>query len=1027
MNLLARHAKYQTGRSLGVRSGLRALCLLATTALPALASEYHGQVVFHGIPVPGATVTATRGSRKVTVTTDGLGNYSFADLEDGDWTISVDMLCFAPLAQQVTVSAKPEPVPWEMKLLPTAELLAKASAPPPSAPAPAPMSARAPVPTPASDMPKPPEESASAANDGFLINGSTANAATSKYAIAQAFGNTRSSKSLYTGSIALRLDNSTFDARPYSITGLDTPKPAYNRVTSVLTFGGPLNIPRLMPHGPNFFLLYAWTRDRNDQTLSGLVPDLAERSGNFANQVNALGQPVVVYNPATGQPFPGEMVPVSPQAQALLSLYPLPNLAGSTLYNYQTPVVSSTHDDEVQLRMDRNLGRKDQLYGNLALESSRESAGSLFGFNDKTNSLGLNVNLNEVHRLRREIFATTGFQFSRLRTQIVPFFAGRQNVSGNAGIGGNLQDSPDWGPPTLSFSSGTATLTDQNSAFNRNRTDGVSESISWSRGHHNYIFGGDFRRQEFNVLSQQNPRGAFTFTGAATSATVNGTTTGGSDVADFLLGIPDTSALAYGNADKYLRDSVYDAFFTDDWRLRPELTLNLGVRWEYGAPITELKNRLVNVDAAPGFAAVAPVLASSPVGPVTGDHLPSSLVRPDKHGVEPRLGLSWRPIPGSTLVIRAGYGIYRDTSIYENTALALAQQAPLSRSLQVANSAACPLTLANGFVPCTTITQDNFGVDPNLRVGYAQTWQLSAQRDLPGALVATATYLGVKGTSGPQEFLPNTLPLGSTATPPGPSGYVYRTSNGNSTRESGQIQVRRRLRSGLTATLQYTYSKSLDNDSFLGGQGGVATGVNQSSTPAASIAQNWLDLRAERGPSTFDQRHLLNASMQYTSGQGKGGGTLLSGWRGTLLKEWTVVTQINAGSGLPETPIYLAAVPGTGFTGSLRPDRTGASVYAAGNGLHLNRNAFTAPSPGRFGDAGKNSIEGPDQFTLNSSFSRTFRMKDHFNLDVRVDATNLLNHVTFTSYDNITNGTTFGLPAAANPQRSLRLTARLRY
>ena len=133
-------------------------------------------------------------------------------------------------------------------------------------------------------------------------------------------------------------------------------------------------------------------------------------------------------------------------------------------------------------------------------------------------------------------------------------------------------------------------------------------------------------------------------------------------------------------------------------------------------------------------------------------------------------------------MVRAGYGIYDDTSVYLSAMEDMAQQAPLSTSLSVANSAACPLTLANGFRNCAGTTPDTFAVDPNLRVGYAQIWQLSAQRDLPGALVVTATYLGTKGTRGMQEFLPNTYPIGAAnACPSCPVGFVYRTSNGNST------------------------------------------------------------------------------------------------------------------------------------------------------------------------------------------------------------------------------------------------------
>jgi len=264
--------------------------------------------------------------------------------------------------------------------------------------------------------------------------------------------------------------------------------------------------------------------------------------------------------------------------------------------------------------------------------------------------------------------------------------------------------------------------------------------------------GGDFRRQEFNYLSQQNPEA---------SSRLPGIATGTSDFADFLKGIPDTSSIAFGNADKYLRQSVYDAYLTDDWRLRPELTINAGIRWEYGAPITELRGRLVNLDIAKAFSAVAPVLGSNPTGALTGQRYPASLLRPDRLGIEPRVALSWRPIPGSSVVVRAGYGVYDDTSVYQRTALQMAQQSPLSKSLSVQNSAACPQTLASGFNPCSSTTPNTFAVDPNFRVGYAQVWQLAVQSDLPGALQITATYLGIKGTRGVQEFLPNTYPNGA--------------------------------------------------------------------------------------------------------------------------------------------------------------------------------------------------------------------------------------------------------------------------
>ena len=889
-----------------------------------------------------------------------------------------------------------------------------------------------------------PDSGTEQASDGLLVNGSENNAATSRYSISPAFGNQRPGvKSLYTGSIGAVADNSAFDARPYSLTGLMLPKASYSRITGVATLGGPLRIPHLLPRGPNFFVAYQWTRDRTADTEAGLVPTLAERSGDLSGLLNALG-PVSIYNPVTGEPFAGAL-PVSGPAGALLQLYPLPNLTGDARYNYETQVLGNTHTDSLQSRLDKSLGHRDSIYGGFAFNSSRADSVNLFDFRDTTDTLGINGNIHWSHRLPHNVTANLGYTFSRLRTNVLPNFENRENISGAAGITGNAQDATNWGPPTLVFSSGITSLTDGISAFNRNRTDQLSASGQWVHRKHNVIFGGDFRRQEFNEFQQQNPRGSFSFTGIATQAASTGSTsvstTTGSDFADFLLGVPDASAVAFGNPDKYFRQSASDLYLTDDWRVQPELTINAGLRWDFGAPMTELFGRLVNVDVGPNFTAATAVLGSSPTGSLSGQRYPSSLVRPDLLGLEPRVGISWRPLPASTLVVRAGYGIYDDTSVYLSSAELMAQQAPLSKSVSVSNSATCPLTLADGFRDCAGTTSDTFGIDPNFRVGYAQTWQLALQRDLPGALVVSATYLGIKGTRGMQEFLPNTnAPGAEDPCPDCPRGFVYRTSNGDSTRESGQVQLRRRLRSGLLASLQYTYSKSLDNDSEVGAQGhittaaattsGAASGSGMSST-SPTIAQNWLDLRAgERGLSTFDQRHLLKAQLQYTSGMGLHGGTLLNGWRGRLLKQWTAATTISAGSGLPETPVYYETVPGTGVTGTVRPDLTGASVRrtpATPAGYFLNASAYSAPAAGQWGTARRDSIIGPDQFSMDGSVSRTFKLREPFNFDVRLDATNLLNHVVYTTWNTTVNSTTFGLPSGVNSTRTMQLTGRLRF
>jgi hypothetical protein len=1033
------------------RRARRWICRLAIVlaCASAWATEYHGQVFVGGVPIPGATVTVSQGAQQFSTVTDEQGLYAFPDLADGSWKIEVQMRGFATLKSDVTVAPNAPQGKFELTLLPLAQMLAQTKVTHPAAPPNPQLATRAPekpkstpkTPETTAAMPPPPsDENQQQAADGLLINGSDNNASTSKYSLSPAFGNHRpGTRGLYTGGFATAVSNSAFDARPYSITGFQLPKAAYSRIIAGFTVGGPLIIPHLFYHGPDFFVAYQWTRDSTGVTDPALLPDAAERSGDLSGLTNPLGQPLSIYDPSTGQPFTSP-IPVSPQAQALLNLYPLPNIPGNARYNYETEVLNHTHADALESRMEKNLGRRDQLYGSFAFQSQRADAANVFNFVDTTDTLGLNAKMNWSHQYNHQIFATVGYQFSRLRTLLRPQFENRINISGYAGITGNDQNPQYWGPPYLNFSSITA-LNDANSEFNRNRTDAVSLKLSTTHRRHTIAFGGDYRRQEFNEFTQSNPRGTFTFTGAATAApgspalSPGAVTTSGSDFADFLLGIPDTSALAFGNPDKYFRQTAADAYVNDDFRVLPELTVDAGLRWEYGAPMTELYGRMVNLDIAPGFTAAVPVLASNPKGSLTGTSYPASLVRPDLRGIEPRIGISWRPIPASTLVVHAGYGIYDDTSIYLSSAQMLAQQAPISKSLQVANSSTCPLTLANGFVNCAGITADTWAVDPNLRVGYAQDWQLSLQKDFPAALVVTATYSGVKGTRGMQEFLPNTWPIGAANPCPScPTGFVYRTSNGNSTREAAELQVRRRLRGGLTATVDYILSRSLDDDAQVGAQGHVETSAalsapgDTSSTPSANpvIAQNWLDLSAERGLSSFDQRNLVTATLQYTTGMGLTE-TLLSGWRGTVFKEWTVLTRLTAGSGLPETPNLVTAVPGTGITGSYRPDVTGAPLYTGPSGYFLNAAAFTAPPPGSWGDARRDSIIGPDEFTFDGALARTFRLKSTRSLDVRVDATNPLNHATYTTWNTTVNSTTFGLPAASNPMRSLQITGRLRF
>ncbi|HXA64831.1 MAG TPA: carboxypeptidase regulatory-like domain-containing protein [Bryobacteraceae bacterium] len=1116
-------------------------CCFATTGL--LAAEHHGSVKSAGLPVPGATVTAIQGDKKIVTTTDEQGAYSFPDLEDGAWTLEVEMPGFTKLNRAVSMAASEIPQ-FDLRLASLPESHQQQAAAP-RRPRDASSGAKnatagngAPPNRPnfagpgrggqggnagrpsiqqslagggfqrldvnaqnAAALEAEAEPAAAGANmsdlnqsasEAFVVNGSVSNGVNAPQQndwlgfgpggpggmgpggfngpggpgangfgvngpggpgaqVAggpgpgpggggpggggfggggfggrgggfggggrggfggpgrggprgpgqngrSSFGNARRNRrSQYNGNLAVILDNSALDAKPFSLTGQDTPKSAYNHFRTTGAFGGPLKIPKLL-NGQNtfFFLNYQLTRNRNANVVTGLVPTEAEREGVF----------------------PGlSATPISPQAQSLLNLYPLPNFSGSSRYNYQIPVVGIGNQSNVNVRLSQTINAKNQLSGNFSWQNSdtTNTNPNLFGFVDSANTTGISSSVQWTHHFTTTLISNLRYSFSRSAAQSTPFFSNTQNVSGAAAIQGNDQAPAFWGPPSLSFSSGFTTLSDGNFSRNHNDTNQVGENVIWIHGKHNFTFGGDFRRLDFNQLSQQNPRGSFLFTGTFT----------GNDFADFLQGYPATSSIAYGNADKYYRTSWLDGFVNDDWRIKNNLSINIGLRWDFQAPVTELYNRLVNLNIGPGFTSESAVCATAPTStaasqctPASQAGYPSALLRPDYHEFQPRIGIAWRPFTQHSTVVRAGYGIYYNTSVYQPLAALMAQQSPLSYSVTQPNSLSNPYTIANAFVtPAINAVPQTYGLDPNFKIGYLHYWQASVQQNLSASIILTLTYQGNEGTHQLQEFLPNTFPAGAPASPY-PSGYVYVTSNGNSSYNAGSVQLQRRFRSGFSWNGTYTFSKALDDAQGLGGRGG----------PGAGYAQNWLDLTADRSLSSFNRTHTFNLTDQYSTGQGTTGGTLLNGWKGALAKDWTFSTTLVMASGLPETPIILNRVArGTGVTGTVRADYIGGSLDAALPGYGFNTAVFANPVPGQWGDAGRGIITGPMQFGFNASAGRVFRLGERRSFDIRFDATNVLNHVTYTSWNTTLGNAQFGLPVSANAMRTMQLTLRFRF
>jgi hypothetical protein len=726
---------------------------------------------------------------------------------------------------------------------------------------------------------------------------------------------------------------------------------------------------------------------------------------------------VTIYDPATGAPFPGNRIPasrISASATGLLKYFPEPNLPFAAR-NYQTSWsgVSNSHSFNSRV-FNVKLSAKDRLNGGIGYQGSNTVTPNLFQFVDTGAGRGINATLGWSRNISARLINNVQYTFSRNRQLSAPYFANRQNVAAELSIAGTSQQPMNWGPPNLNFVN-YAGLSDGNYALNRNQTSSLRESLMWIHGSHRYSFGGEYRRQQLNPLADTNGRGAYSFNGYATSLLVNGVAQNGTghDLADFLLGTPTSASIRYGNADKYFRGSGYGVFFNDDWRIRPELSVVFGLRRDYAAPLTELYGRLVNLDVAPGFAAIAPVLSRETA--LYSRTLPSALIHPDRNNASPRFGFAWRPRQNGSMVVRGGYGLYYNTSVYNVIAGNMAQQPPFARSLSATNSPATPLTIENGFLLASgQALASTYAIDPNYRIGYAQTWTVSIQHDLPLGLFGTIGYLGTKGTRLDQQFIPNSVAPGAPESLL-PHGFIYETSNGNSTYHAAQFQLNRRFRSGISAHAAYQFSKSIDN-AGTGGRG-------QGGTP---VAQNWQDLSAERALSSFDARHNLSVDFQYSTGMGRAGGTLLHGWKGRLAQDWTVSGNITARSGNPFTAIAggnRSQVAGTAVGNTVRANATGLAVDQPG--MLFNTTAFAAPAAGQWGTAGRNTIPGPTTFFLNASLGRVFRFGERRNLDLQMQAENLLNHVTITNWGTVVGANNYGLATGAAQMR--RVTANLRF
>jgi trimeric autotransporter adhesin len=859
-------------------------------------------------------------------------------------------------------------------------------------------------------------------------------------------------------------DNAELDAAPYSLSGITQPKLQYNQSRFGANVGGPINIPKIFNGGNKWFGFAAWNGSRGDTPYDffSRVPTAAERNGDFSNATYNDGRPVQLFDLANGQLYQfngvaNQLNPtlITPQARALLQYIPLPNIATTAGgQNFQFLTSAPSNSDAIILRLTHNFnattsnqgfggrgggggggragGRRSQNNMNFGLNWARTSTSIVAQFpalDGHTGTQGLNASGGWTYGKNRftNIFRVN---YNHNHVSTTNLYSEVLDVAGNAGIGGISTAPFDWGLPGINFTS-FGGLSDPTPRRELDQTYTVSDTFSWNKGKHNWRFGGDYRRILQSFQSARNAEGNFVFTGFATSLYAAGSTQPlsdtGYDFADFLLGLPQQASQQFGANSYNFRANSFDLFAQNDWRIFANLSLNLGVRYEYVGPYTEADNRIANLEVGLGFATAVPVV---PVGAVLPPGSPpfqtsplQSLIHPDRNNFAPRIGIAWKPIQKT--VVRAGYGINYNLAQYGIMIQNFAFQPPFANTAtNVASiaslTAGTPLTLANGFPTALqgTVT-NNFAVDPNYALGYVQIWNLDIQHEFKGNVVVNIGYNGAKGTR---------LDTERALVVDGDQPFIYESSEGSSILHAATVRARRRMSKGLGIGMQYIFSKSLDDAASIGG-GGVV------------VAQNPFDISVDRSLSSFNQTHRFTGNWMYDLPFGENRRFFSQG-RGLpakILSNWQWSGSFTVASGLYFTPSVLGSTLDIdrGVSGSLRANVVPGQPISISNPTALdwfNKAAFCTPgincaNPNGtpYGDAGRYTIEGPGTFTMNMTLNRTIPIKETRALDLRIAASNIFNHANYASINSVVNSLTFGEVTSVSNMRRVTLQARFRF
>jgi hypothetical protein len=853
------------------------------------------------------------------------------------------------------------------------------------------------------------------------------------------------------GSIGDAISSSALDAAPFSLNDRSAEKADYFRQHVTGTVGGPLSVPGLLaPQQRTFFFLnYTGDHSSNPYDAYATVPTAAERSGDLSGLASSIRDPL------TGQLFANNEIPagrLDSAAQSLLASIPLPNQDGSTK-NYHYVTTTNNNTDDINLRLvhtfststqttqrDRGVpddagsatggppfggprvlggpppgafaggpgaggrGRRNQGSTlSIAIHVRRgdtTAAGVLPTLGGSTSSLAWDLPVSYTSTMKGFSNALRA-QFNRQRVDTTNQYAGVTDIAGQAGLLGVSTDPFDWGVPNLSFATLTS-LSDQGPSRRLDRTITIGDTLTRTAGAHTISAGGEFRDQGFESHTDANARGTYVFTGLYS----------GSDLADFLLGMPQQATVAFGAGNVVFSAPHTSAFVQDDWRISSTVTLNAGVRYEHQAPFTEQQNRLATIDFDPALTNAAVVLAGE-TGPYSGE-FPDTIVKGDFNNVAPRVGAAWRVAPGS--IVRAGYGINYSANIYQTLAQQLANQPPFTSANSVFGTNPDPLALQTALLQSSGTLTNTYAIDPNLATPRVQIWNVDYQKDVRRTVTLGAGYIGTRGSSLLLSRAPNRTAAGLYN--PLLPAFVFTTSDGRSTMNALTLRLRKRFTHGIAGSITYTLSKAMDDTAAIGGG-------------AMVVAQDDRNLGAEWGLSSFDQRQRLNGDFTYELPFGPDARWATQGMAAALLEHWTWNISAQFASGNPFTARVAAAstdVAG-GTNGTLRADYNGSAVELADptTGAWFNTAAFSPPAAGTYGTAARNTIIGPGISNMNMRVTRTIPFDRTRALSIDLSASNVFNTAQYSTIDTYVNSPTFGQVIAARASRRVQLLFRLRF